>query len=88
MFKNISIGVISCFFLIVAFINATSAASQTDPVQMDQHIEDVKRTHPQEYQEMVEKAGGHLVDCLSCHNNLKLKKDPSESKHLKFPPTR
>ena len=88
MFKNILIGVITCFFLMVAFTNATSAASRIDPVQMDQHIEDVKRTNPQEYQKMVDKAGGNIVDCLSCHVNLKLKKDPSESKHLKFPPTR
>jgi hypothetical protein len=88
MFKHISIGVTACFFSIVAFINSTYAVSQTDSLKMEQHIEEVKRTHPQEYQKMVERAGGDIVDCLSCHFNLKFKKDPSEPKHPKFPPSR
>ncbi len=56
----------------------TAAASKPNPVKMQRHVDKVKITHPAKYQEMLQKAGGQIEDCLSCHNDMKTKKDPSE----------
>lgn len=34
---------------------------------MQRHIEKVKIKSPQKYQTMVQRAGGNITDCLSCH---------------------
>ncbi|RJR22638.1 MAG: hypothetical protein C4581_00775 [Nitrospiraceae bacterium] len=51
------------------------AASQGNPVFMQDHIEQVKRKNPVAYQEMVDKAGGNVTSCLSCHTDLDKKKN-------------
>ncbi len=56
----------------------TVAASKPDPVRMQRHVDKVKITHPAKYQKMLQKTGGQIEDCLSCHKDMKTKKDPSE----------
>ncbi len=63
----------------------TEADTKPDPVRMQRHIDEVKITHPAKYQEMLDKAGGVIVDCLSCHNDMKTKRLPSEYKYPRHP---
>jgi len=64
---------------------ALSGAVPTNPARMQQHVDKVKITHPKEYQEMMEKAGGVIEGCTSCHKDLKTKKAPSEYKYPRYP---
>jgi cytochrome c len=55
------------------------AASKGNPVVMQDHIEKVKRKNPAGYQEMVDKAGGNITSCVSCHTDIGKKKNgPSQ----------
>lgn len=53
------------------------AASQGNPGNMQDHIEKVKRKNPAGYQEMVDKAGGNITNCLSCHIEINKKNNSS-----------
>jgi hypothetical protein len=61
------------------------ADTAPDPVRMQRHVDKVKITHPVQYQDMLEKAGGVIVDCTSCHGDMKTKKLPSEYRFPRSP---
>jgi cytochrome c len=68
----------SCLCLIFSLqTNTLYAASQGNPVNMQEHIEKVKSKNPAGYQEMVDKAGGNITNCLSCHIDMNKKKNVS-----------
>jgi hypothetical protein len=54
------------------------AASQGNQANMQNHIEKVKRKNPAGYQEMVDKAGGNITNCVSCHIDINKKKNSSD----------
>jgi len=67
-----------CLCLIICLqTSLLYAASQGNPVVMQNHIEQVKRKNPVVYQEMVDKAGGNVTSCLSCHIDMDKKKNIS-----------
>lgn len=68
----------SCLCLVLSVQTSLSyAAPQKNPAVMQDHIEKVKRTNPAGYQEMVDKAGGNIINCVSCHTDINKKKNPS-----------
>ncbi len=75
MAKSISIFTIICLILIFGLQEKLYSASKINPVLMQDHIEKVKRKKPKEYQVMLEKAGGTVTDCTSCHTDLNKKKN-------------
>jgi hypothetical protein len=76
MVKGLLIIIGSCLCLIFGLeTNLLYAASQGNPAAMQEHIEKVKRRNPSGYQEMVDKAGGVITNCLSCHIDIKKKKN-------------
>lgn len=48
---------------------------------MQKHIAIVKQKNPKQYKDMVDAAGGNIVDCMSCHHaifdNQKSRQRPS-----------
>lgn len=47
--------------------------------QMQEHIKKVKLKNPAEHQSMVDKAGGNITDCVSCHIDINNKKNSSNN---------
>ena len=71
MARHISILIIICLSLMFGGRGAISyAGSGIDPVIMQKHIEKVKRKNPIKYRNMVQKAGGIIKDCRSCHKEI------------------
>jgi len=70
MVRGISIMAIICLCLIFGMENISHAVFSTNPVFMQEHIEKMKREKPQKYQAMVQKAGGNITDCCSCHTEI------------------
>ena len=72
MAKYISILLIVCLCLL--FIMGVGLYAETTttpaPLNMEEHIEKVKLSNPEEYQAMVERAEGNITDCCSCHKML------------------
>lgn len=65
----ISAGVSVCLILSInSYLYAESKATKTLSVQ--EHINKVKITSPQRYQEMLKGAGGNTTYCLGCHKDL------------------
>lgn len=64
-----------CLCLIICLQTGLLYAAQGNPAIMQDHIEQVKRKNPVAYQEMVDKAGGNVTSCLSCHIDLDKKKN-------------
>ena len=66
----------SCLCLLLFLqANLVYAAAQRNPATMQNHIEKVKRKNPAEYQKMVDKAGGNITNCISCHTDIGKKKN-------------
>ncbi len=74
---------ILCFSFVA--VSLPDAKTKPDPVKMQRHIDEVKVTHPSEYQDMMDNAGGIIEDCTSCHRDLKIKKLPHEYKFPRSP---
>jgi hypothetical protein len=70
MVRGISILTIACLCLIFGMGNISHAAFSTNPDLMQEHIEKMKREKPQEYQAKVQRAGGNITDCCSCHTEV------------------
>lgn len=72
MAKGISIITIASLCLVFVGMGVKSYAQPSiNPAniqeQMKKHIEKVKLSNPGKYQEMMQKTGGNIIDCLSCH---------------------
>lgn len=75
MSKYISIIIIVC----ICFIFGKEVKSYAQPLtndtnfqeQMKSHIEKMKIKSPQKYQAMIQRAGGNLTHCCSCHIEVK-----------------
>lgn len=66
----------SCLCLIFSLqTNILYAASQGNPATMQAHIEKAKLKNPVGYQEMVDRAGGNITSCVSCHLDMNKKKN-------------
>jgi len=71
MAKGISILAIVCLCLMFIMGVGLYAETTTNPAPaMQEHIEKVKLSNPEEYQAMVERAGGNITECCSCHKGL------------------
>ncbi len=74
--------IIGCCLCLIFSVqtNIIYAASEGKPVHMENHVEKVKLKNPAAYQEMVDKAGGNITNCVSCHVDMNKKKDlPSKT---------
>ena len=67
MARSVLILTIVCICLIFGMGGISYARSEMNPALMQKHMEKMKQTKPQEYKVMVERAGGNIKDCLSCH---------------------
>jgi hypothetical protein len=71
MTKGISIIIIACLCLVFGMGVKSYAQLRTNPAnlqeQMKSHIEKVKLSNPQKYQEMIQRAGGNVTKCTDCH---------------------
>ncbi len=72
MARGISILTIVCLSVLFGMGVISYAGSGKNAAFMQQHIEEVKRTKPKEYQAMVERAGGTITDCSSCHKEVRV----------------
>jgi hypothetical protein len=71
MAKGISILIIVCLCLMFIMGVGLYAETTTNPAPtMEEHIEKVKLSNPEEYDAMIERAGGNITDCCSCHKGL------------------
>ena len=71
MAKVISILAIACLCLMFIMGVGLYAETTTNPAPaMEEHIEKVKLSNPEEYDAMIERAGGTITDCCSCHKAL------------------
>jgi hypothetical protein len=57
----------------------TAAPRQDVEFYMQRHIEQAAQKNPDKYQSMVERAGGNITGCLSCH-----KKAEDKKSHFRF----
>ncbi len=65
--------IIICLLAGIVWISHTENASSQDSKEQEalqQHIEIVKTTNPQMYQSMLDAAGGVIVNCMSCHQDI------------------
>ncbi len=85
MISKISILMCVAIALTFGMINTSEAYSNPDPTRMQQHIDKVKISHPKEYQDMLNQAGGNIKDCLSCHKGLQTKQNPSSYNLPRYP---
>lgn len=68
MTKGISILAIACLCLMFIMGVGLYAETSTNPAPgMEEHIEKVKLSNPEEYDAMIERSGGDITDCCSCH---------------------
>ena len=71
MAKGISIIIIACLCLVFGMGIKSFAQPRIAPAniqeQMKKHIDKVKLTNPGKYQAMIQRAGGNVTQCCSCH---------------------
>ncbi|MEW6600177.1 MAG: hypothetical protein AB1499_04335 [Nitrospirota bacterium] len=70
MIRRLLIAAGLCLCLFFSIQTGLSSASQSNPATMQNHIQQVKAKNPTLYQEMVDKAGGVVTSCLSCHTDI------------------
>jgi hypothetical protein len=61
---------IACGLLLICAEGTSARGGDKAKAALENHINIVKSRHPQKYQEMLDAAGGKIVDCLSCHKDL------------------
>jgi hypothetical protein len=66
--------IIVCLCLMFGMEVKSYAGPRMNPDLMQNHIEKVKRTSPGKYQSMVQRAGGNITDCCSCHKEIAYQK--------------
>ncbi len=77
MAKVISILALACLCLMFIMGVGLYAETTTNPAAaMEEHIEKVKLSNPEEYEAMIERAEGNITDCCSCHKELCQKDSP------------
>jgi hypothetical protein len=69
--------IIVCLYLMFGMGVISYAGPSMNPAVMQNHIEEVKRTNPGKYQAMVQRAGGNITDCCSCHKEIAYQKSLS-----------
>ena len=64
--------IISALLAGVLWLSNTEALSQNskEDEALQRHIDAVKITNPSMYQSMVDAAGGIIVNCMSCHQDI------------------
>jgi len=70
MARGISILTIVCLCLMFGIEDISYADSKINPALMQEHIEKVKLTNPRKYQAMIQRAGGNITHCSSCHKQV------------------
>ena len=79
MVRFISILAIVCICFTFTMKGISYAVSGNYKVSMKDHVEDVKLKHPEKYKTMIEKTGGNIKNCKSCHDiRIKGKKNPHQ----------
>ena len=67
------IGIIICLLAGILWMSHADSASNQDLKEQEalrKHIDIVKTTNPQMCQSMVDAAGGIIVNCMSCHQDI------------------
>ena len=85
MMRGMVILTMICLFMTFGMINVLDASSVTTPPLMQKHIEKVKRTKPKKYEAMIQRAGGSITGCRSCHEKVGKEKKPSNPPPSDFP---
>jgi hypothetical protein len=68
MTKGISILAIACLCLmLITGVSLYAESTVNQDSAMQDHIEKVKLSNPEKYDAMIERAGGVITDCCSCH---------------------
>jgi hypothetical protein len=77
MIKKIIITTMTFLFIIFGIhVYAGQIIGQEEHKQkMNAHIEKMKIKNPQKYQEMIQRAGGNVTNCCSCHIDIKACKE-------------
>lgn len=70
MVRDIVILVILCTSLVLVIQNMSYANTIVTPADMQSHIQSVRHTNPGKYQAMMQKAGGNIASCCSCHEEI------------------
>jgi hypothetical protein len=70
---------IICLCMTFSMINVLDAGSVTNRPLMQKHIEKVKRTKPEKYEAMVQRAGGNITGCRSCHEEVGKERNPCDA---------
>lgn len=64
-----------CYYVTLFPGREACAGSKTEDAEMEKfmkkHIEEVKLKNPAKYKAVVDKAGGNITSCTSCHQNIK-----------------
>lgn len=66
-----------CLILGLQSFSHSETMSEKQRIYLEKHVQKVRVEKPREYQEMVDKAGGTIVNCLSCHEEEFSKKKDS-----------
>jgi hypothetical protein len=85
MVRVISILITVCLCLLFGMKGISYPESEKYKVSMKDHIEDVKLKHPEKYKAMIEKAGGNITGCESCHDSIGKEKKNSGQAPPDFP---
>lgn len=74
MWKTISITVLICLLVAAGGAKRLHAGAEAGeealPKGMKDHIDKVKISNPQKYQEMVQRAGQTIRECRDCHKEI------------------
>ena len=75
--KNISLVflILVCLIFGLQSISHSDSLAERQRIYLEKHVAKVRTEKPKEYQEMVEKAGGTVVNCLSCHEEEFMEED-------------
>lgn len=68
--KILSLTIIMMFCLILGLQSVSDAETREEEMQriyLQKHLEKMEMEKPLEYQEMLDDAGGVIMNCLSCH---------------------
>jgi hypothetical protein len=78
--RNISIALIISLCMIFGLQSRShsNTMAERQRIYLEKHVQKVRLEKPKAYQEMVDKAGGTIVNCLSCHDEEFKKKENSK----------
>ena len=68
--KMLIISILMAGVLWMSHADYASSQNSKEDEALQRHIDVVKITNPAMYQSMVDAAGGNIVNCMSCHQDI------------------